>query len=83
MLMVKTLTPVELRGVSNKQTKKGETYYLLNVETADGLPYSVYCPTAEVLPQGLRKGDMIEIDFEVRKYLLDEKLVARVVCKVE
>lgn len=76
MLLVKSL-PLELRGVANKQTKKGVTYYVLNVETDDGTPYALYCPKSDCLPLGLRKGDTICVTMEVIVYNGTERLIVR------
>lgn len=46
---------VELRGITNKTTKNGNVYYMLNVEDVDGSPWQFYCPNSEVFPTGLKK----------------------------
>ena len=65
--------PVELRGVAHKTTKAGKLYYVLNVESEDGSPHGLYCPDASVLPQGLKKGDMISVEFDVHYYGTNER----------
>lgn len=53
---------LELRGLKNAKSKKGNVYYVLNCETVEnGDPKQFYCPSAEVLPEGLKKGDKIKI----------------------
>lgn len=79
MLTVKS-APLELRGIANKSSRNGNQYYVLNVESADGSPHALYCPKYEALPQGLKKGDMVEVTFEVSYFKGNEKLV---VCGVE
>lgn len=74
MLKVKS-NSVELRGIANSTTKKGNLFYILNVETADGTPHQLYCPSADVLPQGLKKGEEIFVTFDVRYYNGKERLV--------
>lgn len=81
MFIVKS-EPCELRGIANKQKKDGGTYYLLNTEVDDGTPMQFYCPSANCLPQGLKKGEKIIISFEVKKYNGVERLVVTSVHKV-
>lgn len=70
-----TSAPLELRGIANNTSKKGNVYYTLNVESADGTPYALYCPSAECLPQGLKKGEMILVTFDVSYYKGNERLI--------
>lgn len=80
MLTVKSC-PMELRGIAHKPRKNtGEVYYLVNAETEDGTAYSFYCPNASAFGAGLKKGDMVEITFEVSFYNNKERLI---VTKVE
>ena len=81
MLTVKS-SPLELRGIANKSSRNGNQYYVLNVESADGSPHALYCPSFEALPQGLKKGDMVEIDFEVSYFKGNERLIVSSVKKV-
>lgn len=81
MLTVKS-TPLELRGIANKTSKTGKIYYVLNCETDDGTPHALYCPSADALPSGLKKGDIITVDFQVSSYKGSERLVATHVDKV-
>lgn len=80
MLTVKS-APLELRGVANNTSKKGNVYYTLNVESSDGSPHALYCPDASALPQGLKKGDMVTVDFEVSYYRGNERLIVTKVAK--
>lgn len=73
-------TPLELRGLTTKQSKSGKVYYLINAENPDGSPCSLYCPSVEALPTGLDKGDGIIVTFHVTYFNGMEKLS---VCKVE
>lgn len=68
--MIKLTTDVlELRGLKNNKSKKGNVYYTLNCETvSEGEPYQFYCPSAEVLPEGLKKGDKIKIAVSYNKF---------------
>lgn len=75
-----TSAPLELRGIANNTSKKGNLYYTLNCESEDGSPHGLYCPSADSLPQGLKKGDMIKVEFEVTYFKGNERLV---VAKVE
>lgn len=74
MLTVKS-TPLELRGISNKRSKNDKIYYVINVESADGSPHALYCPNADALPAGMKKGDMVNVTFDVSYYRGNEKLV--------
>lgn len=80
MLRVKSEV-LELRGIANKTSKKGNVFYTINVEDMQGSPYALYCPDASCLPQNLKKGDSIVVDFEVRVYAGQEQLIVRGVTK--
>lgn len=82
MLIVKSY-PLELRGIAHKTKKNGGLYYVINAESSDGTPHALYCPTAECLPAGLSKGDMVNVTFEVSRYQNQERLVVKEVEKVE
>lgn len=57
-----TTNVLELRGLKNSKSKKGNTYYILNCETVEsGDALKFYCPSADVLPEGLKKGDKVKI----------------------
>lgn len=81
MLSVKS-NPLELRGIANNTSKKGNVYYTINTEAADGSPHAFYCPDAAALPQGLKKGDMVTVTFDVSYYKGNERLVVSKVDKV-
>lgn len=71
---------LELRGVKNVASKKGNTYYYLNCENVnDGTPYQFYCPDPKVFPEGLKKGDKVKV---VVFYNNFKNLVVREVKKV-
>lgn len=74
MLTVKSC-PVELRGIANKATKDGKPYYILNVEDNEGNPHGLYCRDFNKLPQGMKKGDMIQVTFEVHYFGGKERLI--------
>lgn len=76
MLTVNSI-PLELRGVAHKTTKQNKTYYIVNCEIADGTAYQFYCPDANALPAGLKKGDMVIVTFEVLYFNGNERLVVR------
>lgn len=80
MLTVKS-SPMELRGVAHRPKRNSDkVYYLVNAETEDGTAYSFYCPNPSSFGAGLKKGDMVEITFEVSYYNNKEQLI---VSKVE
>lgn len=81
MLCMKSL-PLELRGVQNRLTKGGKAYYLLNVENEDGMPYQLYCPNSNALPQGLKKGDMVTVTFAYTVFDRQERVYVTQVEKV-
>lgn len=60
---------LELRGLKNASSKKGNTYYILNCEdTQSGDPYQFYCPKADVFPEGMKKGDKVQITLIYNKF---------------
>lgn len=59
---------VELRGVANKTSSKGKVYQMLNVEDTQGTPLAFYVPDVSIIPQGLKKGDMLKLTFVCRTY---------------
>lgn len=81
MLQVKAES-LELRGIANKTSNKGNIYYTLNCESSDGSPHALYCPSSDALPQGLKKGDMVTVLFDVTYFKGNERLVVRKVEKV-
>lgn len=73
MLKVKSC-PVELRGIENKVSEQGKVYYLLYCELDSGKPYKFYIENSSVFPEGLRKGDMVTVTFELSYYKGFERL---------
>lgn len=73
MLKLKT-DVLELRGIDNKQSAKGNVYYILYVENFCGKPYNFYVPDAKALPDGLRKGSQIIITFDLSYFKGNERL---------
>lgn len=80
-MKVKSAT-LELRGISNKVSSKGTVFYMVNVEEDDGTPLSFYCPKIEALPQGLKKGDLVNIVFDYTRFNQQERLMVSSVEKV-
>lgn len=56
MLNLKT-DVLELRGLKNSTSKKGNVYYVIFAESQEGEPYKFFCRDASVFPDGLKKGD--------------------------
>ena len=75
--MIVKSEPIELRGIANKETKKGNVYYIVNCELADGTPLSFYCPNSDAFPSGLKKGEIITIDFLYKKFNGNEQLLVK------
>lgn len=64
-----TTEVLELRGLKNTSSKKGNVYYILNCEHSEtGDPYQFYCPDASCFPQGLKKGDKITVTLTYNKF---------------
>lgn len=80
-MLTVTSNVLELRGISNKTTKSGTVYYVVNTEAEDGTPFGFYCPDSSAFPNGLKKGDMVNVIFEVTYFDKKERLVVRQVCK--
>lgn len=75
--------PLELRGIANRtNTKSGNVYYVMNMETDDGTPWQFYCPSAEAFPQGLKKADKVCVTFEVKRFQNKDSLIVHKVEKV-
>lgn len=76
-----TAKKMEVRGIANEQSKKGNVYYILRCESEQGEPFQFFARTADVFPQGLKKGDIVELnlDFNTRyKDLVLTKVVKTV-----
>lgn len=80
-MLTVTSSPLELRGIAHKRTKDDKIYYIINAESEDGTPHGLYCPDAKAFPDGLKKGDMIYVTFNVYRYGGNERLVVSSVCK--
>lgn len=79
--MVLSTEKLELRGIKNVTSKENKVYYLINCENIHtGEPLQFYCKDINVIPQGLKKGDSIEIkvDFNLRYKSLVVKEVKKV-----
>ena len=60
--MVLCTEVLELRGLKNASSKKGNVYYIINCENAEsGDPYQFYCPDVSAFPESLKKGDKIKL----------------------
>lgn len=73
MLKLKT-DVLELRGISNQLSNKGNVYYILYVENFCGKPYNFYVPNSEAFPEGLKKGDNVIVTFDLSYYKGQERL---------
>ena len=82
MLIVKS-NPLELRGIAHKETKQKKVYYVVNCEEEDGTSHAFYCPDANAFPQDLKKGEMVNVTFEVNYFNNQERLVVKSVSKVK
>lgn len=60
---------VEIRGIEQKTSKKGNSYFILNCENSNGTPFSVYVPN-NVNILDLKKGDIVDLEciFTTGKY---------------
>lgn len=67
MLKLKT-EKMELRGIKNTQSAKGNIYYIIYCENEDGEPHNFYCKDAKALPEGLKKGDKVHISLTYNKF---------------
>ena len=64
---------VELRGISNMQSKNGNVYYMVNVETMDGTSYSLYASESTGFQEGLSKGAHVYVTRELKMYKGNEQ----------
>lgn len=53
---------MEVRGLANEQSKKGNVYYILRCESVEGEPFQFFARSPEVFPQGLKKGDIVDLE---------------------
>ena len=60
MLNLKT-DVLELRGLVNQTSKKGNVYYVVYCESAQGEPYKFFCRDAKAFAEGLKKGDSVVV----------------------
>lgn len=73
MLKMKSFA-LELRGIANRTRKDGSVYYLVNVEDDEGTPYQFFCKDASAFPAGLKRGDIVDIEFDYRKFDKNDNL---------
>lgn len=78
MIQVKSEV-LELRGIKNQESKNGKVYYIVNCESADGTPMAFYCPDASAFAEGLKKGSMVTITFDVSRYQGNDRLIVKAV----
>lgn len=57
-----TARKMEVRGIANEQSKKGNVYYILRCESEEGEPFQFFARSADVFPQGLKKGDIVTLE---------------------
>lgn len=67
---------LELRGLVNKTSKNGNTYYVIYAETPDGEPLQFCCKDSSVFPEGLKKGDKIVLDVFYNPRFKDLSVIA-------
>lgn len=72
---------LELRGISDRHTKDGKVYYMVNCEDDEGNAIAFYAPNADGFEQGLKKGDSVRVIFELKRYQNTERLVVVKVAK--
>lgn len=71
---------LELRGIKNVTSKKGNVYYTLNCEnTVDGTPISFYVSDSEAIPQNIKKGDKVKVVVTYNRF---KQLVVKDVVKI-
>lgn len=63
-----TTAQLELRGLKNQTSKKGNVYYMLFCETEEGEPCKFFCKDSRVFPEGLKKGDQITLDLHYNAF---------------
>lgn len=69
---------LELRGIKNMTSGKGNVYYMVNCEDNEGSPLQFYCRDSKAFPEGLKKGDKVRItlDYSARyKTLVVERVM--------
>ena len=68
MLTLKT-NKMELRGVQTQTSKKGNTYYIVYCEDTESVqPFKFFCKDFNALPQGLKKGDIVQVVVEYNSF---------------
>lgn len=71
---------LELRGIKNATSKKGNVYYTLNCEyPVDGTPIAFYVSDAQKIPSGVKKGDKVKVVVNYNRF---KELVVKDVIKV-
>lgn len=69
---------LELRGIKNATSGKGNIYYIVNCEDNEGSPVQFYCRDSKAFAEGLKKGDKVRISL-----YFNQKYKSLVVDKVE
>lgn len=68
-MLTLTTDLLELRGIESKISKKGSSYFVLFCEVAEnGSPVQFICRDYNKLPQGLKKGALINLVLTMNKY---------------
>lgn len=69
MLVLKT-KEMELRGITSQVSKKtNQPYYLVFVEDLESYePFKFLCKDFNAMPQGLKKGDIVELTVAYNNY---------------
>lgn len=69
MLVLKT-KDMELRGITSQVSKKtNQPYYLVFVEDLESYePFKFLCKDFNAMPQGLKKGDIVELTVAYNNY---------------
>lgn len=73
---------LELRGIANRLRNDGSVYYLVNVEDCEGTPYQFYCKDSSAFPPALKRGDIVDIEFDYRKFDRNDNLIVSRVLSV-
>lgn len=62
-MKLKTET-LELRGLKDNISAKGNIYYIIYCEELTGEPCNFYCTNDKAFPKGLKKGDIVRIHLD-------------------
>ena len=67
---------LELRGIQDATSAKGNLYYTVFCESESGEPFRFFCKDSNAFAQGLKKGDSVYVTLSLNKYnnLVVEKI---------